>query len=147
MARSVIALILFFLLIGLGITSGGVFSAFIDVPSALITIGGGLLLSLISFSPGDLFGAIGTGFGSSDLGQEEGDNAARALQALGSSFVGVGVIGTVVGLINMGQNIDDPSSAWPGVATALITTFYGLILQYAVITPLRRSVISRTSAS
>jgi len=147
MARSVIALILFFVLIGMGIIAGGDISAFIDTPSAFITIGGGLLLSLISFSFGDLFGAIGTGFGNSDLSQEEGDNAARALGALGSSFVGIGVIGTVVGLINMGQNIDDPASAWAGVATALITTFYGLILQYAVIRPLRRSVVSRTSAT
>ena len=147
MVRSVLALILFFALIGMGITSGGAVSAFIDVPSALITIGGGLLLSLISFSIGDLFGAVGAGFGSSNLGREEGASAARALKVLGSSFVGIGVIGTVVGLINMGHNLDDPSDAWAGVATALITTFYGLILQYAVITPLRRSVISRTSAS
>ena len=58
------------MLIGFGITQGGSISGFIDTPSSMITIGGGLLLSLISFSIGDLFGAIGTGFGSSDLGQE-----------------------------------------------------------------------------
>ena len=120
---------------------------FVDTPSVLITIGGGLVLALINFPIADLFGAIGTGFGSSGLGQEEGTKAARALQALGSSFVGAGVIGTVVGLVNMGHAVDDPSAVWPGIATALITTFYGLMLNYAVIAPLRRSVVSRIQTS
>lgn len=147
MIRSIIAIVAFFFLISSGIMMGGEISSFIDIPSVIITVGGGLVLALINFSIADLLAAIGTGFGSSGLGQEESARAARALRALGSSIVCAGAIGTIIGLINMGQNLDDPSSIGPGVATALITIFYALILNCAVIAPLRRSVVSRSQAS
>ena len=39
-----------------------------------------------------------------------------------------GMIGTLVGLINMLQKMDDPSTIGPQMAVALVTTFYGVIL-------------------
>ena len=39
-----------------------------------------------------------------------------------------GMIGTLVGLINMLQQMDDPSSIGPSMAVALITTLYGSML-------------------
>ncbi len=39
-----------------------------------------------------------------------------------------GMIGTLVGLINMLQNMSDPSSIGPSMSVALITTFYGSML-------------------
>lgn len=39
-----------------------------------------------------------------------------------------GMIGTLIGLVNMLNNMDDPSAIGPSMATALITTLYGSII-------------------
>lgn len=46
-----------------------------------------------------------------------------------------GMIGTLIGLINMLKKLDDPSSIGPAMATALVTTFYGSVLANWVATP------------
>lgn len=46
-----------------------------------------------------------------------------------------GMIGTLVGLINMLQQMDDPSSIGPSMAIALITTLYGSMLANWICTP------------
>ena len=47
-----------------------------------------------------------------------------------------GMIGTLVGLINMLQNMDDPSAIGPAMAVALITTLYGSLLANWIATPI-----------
>lgn len=47
------------------------------------------------------------------------------LGAMGPAW---GMIGTLIGLINMLQQMDDPSSIGPSMAIALITTLYGSML-------------------
>jgi chemotaxis protein MotA len=47
-----------------------------------------------------------------------------------------GMIGTVVGMILMLQNISDPAALGAGLAIALITTLYGSILSNLVFAPL-----------
>lgn len=46
-----------------------------------------------------------------------------------------GMIGTLIGLINMLKKLDDPSSIGPAMATALVTTFYGSVLANWIATP------------
>lgn len=46
-----------------------------------------------------------------------------------------GMIGTLVGLVNMLQNMSDPSSIGPSMAVALITTLYGSMLANWICTP------------
>ena len=46
-----------------------------------------------------------------------------------------GMIGTLVGLINMLQQMDDPASIGPSMAVALITTLYGSMLANWLCTP------------
>jgi chemotaxis protein MotA len=45
------------------------------------------------------------------------------------------MIGTLIGLIKMLQNMADPSSIGPAMAIALITTFYGSLLANWLATP------------
>lgn len=47
-----------------------------------------------------------------------------------------GMLGTLIGLILMLSNIEDKSAIGPGMAVALITTFYGAILGYLVFLPI-----------
>ncbi len=49
---------------------------------------------------------------------------------------GLGMLGTVVGLIAMLKNLDDPSSVGPNMAVALITTLYGSMLANLLFIPI-----------
>ena len=48
----------------------------------------------------------------------------------------MGLIGTLLGLVQMLAQLEDPSSIGPAMATALLTTFYGAILGTVVLAPL-----------
>ena len=51
-----------------------------------------------------------------------------------------GMWGTVIGLIAMMRNLNDPSTVGPNMAIALITTLYGSILANGVIIPLNKKL-------
>jgi len=48
----------------------------------------------------------------------------------------MGLIGTLIGLVQMLANLQDPESIGPAMAVALLTTFYGAILGTAVLAPM-----------
>jgi chemotaxis protein MotA len=48
----------------------------------------------------------------------------------------MGLIGTLVGLVQMLGNLQDPTTIGPSMAVALLTTFYGAILANLVFIPL-----------
>lgn len=196
-----------FLLIIISIVIGGSPGAFINIPSLLMTVGGGLSASLASYPlPEFLKGvkAIGKAFKPPipDLNEtidsltdivskvrkdgilsleaeidsyyerdpffgdmmrmlvdgveieEIKSNAEAALMkieqdlstevsvwdALGELFPAFGMIGTLVGLIQMLQNLDDPSALGPGMAVAMITTLYGAILANALAIPIAKKL-------
>ena len=57
-----------------------------------------------------------------------------------------GMAGTLIGLIQILMHIDDPSTIGPAVATALMTTFYGLILANLLLIPLATKLSHRTES-
>lgn len=58
------------------------------------------------------------------------------LSAMGAYAPALGMIGTVIGLVQMLQTMADPSTIGPAMAIALITTFYGAILANLVCLPM-----------
>ena len=60
----------------------------------------------------------------------------KILEFMGASAPAFGMIGTLVGLVMMLQNLSDPSSIGKGMAIALLTTFYGAVLANVVFIPL-----------
>lgn len=48
----------------------------------------------------------------------------------------MGLIGTLIGLVQMLANLQDPETIGPAMAFALLTTFYGAILGTAVLAPM-----------
>lgn len=48
----------------------------------------------------------------------------------------MGMIGTLIGLVQMLQSLSDPSAIGPAMAVALLTTMYGAILAFVVFGPL-----------
>ncbi|WP_425403970.1 motility protein A [Hwanghaeella sp.] len=57
----------------------------------------------------------------------------------------MGLIGTLVGLVQMLSNLEDPSTIGPSMAVALLTTFYGACLANMVFNPLA-SKLERNAA-
>ncbi|MCD6319828.1 MAG: MotA/TolQ/ExbB proton channel family protein [Candidatus Desulfofervidaceae bacterium] len=56
--------------------------------------------------------------------------------AMGAFAPAMGMIGTLIGLVQMLQNMSDPSSIGPAMAVALITTFYGAVLANVIFLPI-----------
>ena len=196
-----------YLLIVISIVIGGSPGAFINIPSLLITVGGGIAAGMAGFPMGEFIGglkallkAINPGlpnplemidfltdiakrarkegilalesnideFYSKDpfFGQimrmlidgleiEEIKSTAEASMAqveqklstevavwesLGDLFPAFGMIGTLIGLIQMLQNLSDPSALGPGMAVAMITTLYGAILANTLCIPVSKKL-------
>jgi chemotaxis protein MotA len=56
-----------------------------------------------------------------------------------------GMIGTLIGLIQMLQNLDDPSKIGSGMACALLTTFYGALYANLFCIPIQGKLEQRTA--
>ncbi len=62
-------------------------------------------------------------------------NASNLFENMARVSPGVGMIGTLMGLIRMMSHISDPSTIGGGMALALITTLYGLVLGNIIYAP------------
>jgi len=80
--------------------------------------------------------------GSIEGRHQKGIGMVEQIGALGPAF---GMLGTLIGLIIMLGNLDDPSSLGSGMSAALITTFYGSILANAIAIPISTKL--KTSSS
>ena len=56
-----------------------------------------------------------------------------------------GMIGTLIGLINMLKDLSDPDSIGPNMATALITTLYGSVLANWISTPVANKLTKQNN--
>ncbi|MFV0421009.1 flagellar motor protein [Oleidesulfovibrio sp.] len=64
------------------------------------------------------------------------ETGVEIVNAMGAYAPALGMIGTVIGLVQMLQTMSDPSSIGPAMAVALITTFYGAVLANLVFIPM-----------
>jgi len=68
--------------------------------------------------------------------QERHSDGKKMLEFMGNAAPAWGMIGTLIGLVQMLQALDDPKSIGGGMAISLITTFYGAFLANLVFLPL-----------
>lgn len=198
----IVGLVLGLALILMGIwTGGGTLSAFLDVPSILIVLGGTLAATIVRYGLSsvnkslELFRIAATGrtpapeetirnvVRLAEIARRDGllamedeneslddpflrngvqlvvdgtdpelvksimeiemaflEERHREGQALftymGSMSPAFGMLGTVIGLIIMLGSLNDPDAIGPGLAMALITTFYGSVLSNVVFLPI-----------
>ncbi len=72
--------------------------------------------------------------------------AQDVFRKMGTYSPAFGMLGTLIGLIQMLRHLEDPKSIGPGMAVALITTFYGSILSSLIFLPIAGKLKSRTHA-
>ncbi|MFW5730531.1 MAG: motility protein A [Desulfonatronovibrionaceae bacterium] len=65
----------------------------------------------------------------------------RKMAAFSPSF---GMIGTLIGLVQMLTRLDDPTTIGPAMAVAILTTFYGALLSTMLFLPIAGKLKSRT---
>lgn len=79
--------------------------------------------------------------------QQRDLNAAKVYEAMGGYAPTVGIIGAVMGLIHVMQNLSDPSKLGSGIATAFVATIYGVGLANLIILPIANKLKSRAQAN
>ena len=70
-----------------------------------------------------------------DFVEDRHKKGADMFAAMGAISPAMGMIGTLIGLVIMLQNLQDTASIGPAMAIALITTFYGAVLANLVFIP------------
>jgi chemotaxis protein MotA len=84
--------------------------------------------------------------------EEEISHASKAWEACGGFAPTVGIIGAVLGLIHVMQNLNDPSKLGGGIAVAFVATIYGVAGANLVFIPMggklkgnaRTTILART---
>ena len=71
-----------------------------------------------------------------DLTLERLEDGQKIFKAMGDSAPAFGMIGTLVGLVQMLSTMDDPSTIGPSMAIALLTTLYGALIANLVCLPI-----------
>ncbi len=66
------------------------------------------------------------------------------MDGIGESGPAMGMIGTLIGLVIMLQNLSDPSSIGPAMAVALLTTFYGALIANVFALPIKAKMEVRS---
>lgn len=66
------------------------------------------------------------------------------LEGMGADGPAFGMIGTLIGLVQMLQNMSDPSSIGPAMAVALLTTFYGSVIANVFTIPVAAKLKQRS---
>lgn len=78
--------------------------------------------------------------------EERHSKGANILLAVGTYSPAMGMIGTLIGLVQMLQTMSDPSSIGPAMAVALLTTFYGAVIANALCLPLAGKLKNRSAS-
>lgn len=70
-----------------------------------------------------------------------GQDVFKRLAGLAPSF---GMMGTLIGLVQMLSTLDDPKSIGPAMAVAILTTFYGSLMSTILFIPISAKLRART---
>ena len=132
-------------LLVLAIAHGSTILIFID-PASMVLVPVVCALMLVATHGGSavrsaLRDGLAGVFGRLDLTREP--ERARRVAAVANSGMNfsliAGVVGGLVGLIQMFQSLSDPSAIGPAMAVALLTAFYAACLVFSLFMPMARN--------
>lgn len=78
--------------------------------------------------------------------EEEGEHPIKFWEAAGGYSPTIGIIGAVLGLIHVMENLTDPSKLGGGIAVAFVATIYGVTLANVVYLPIAGKLKMRQRA-
>jgi len=121
--------------------------AFINMPSVFIVLGSAIAFTLAFHSWADVTGAFSAGFGSGELAPDQAEKYVTVMSTARLVTGASGVVGTMIGLVQMLLNLDDPKHIGPAVAVAFLTLLYAVILSEFLLAPLMNRIRLRAPAS
>jgi chemotaxis protein MotA len=74
--------------------------------------------------------------------EEERDRAARVFEAAGGFAPTIGIIGAVLGLIHVMENLSDPAKLGSGIAVAFVATVYGVASANLIFLPIAKKLLN-----
>lgn len=80
-----------------------------------------------------------------DLDYERIEQGSKIFKALGEAAPGLGMVGTLIGLVSMFAHMDDPKKIGPGMAIALLTTLYGAVVSNVLALPIADKLGNRAA--
>ncbi len=81
-----------------------------------------------------------------DYIRERHESGADIFAALAAYAPAMGMVGTLIGLVQMLQSMDDPSTIGPAMAIALLTTFYGAVAANVFFLPMVGKLKTRSQS-
>ena len=75
---------------------------------------------------------------------ERNEEGISIFKAIGDVAPAMGMIGTLIGLVQMMANMDDPKAIGPAMAIALLTTLYGAVIANALALPIADKLSHRS---
>ncbi|MEW4490300.1 MotA/TolQ/ExbB proton channel family protein [Thalassoglobus sp. JC818] len=76
--------------------------------------------------------------------EQRHENGRKILEAIAAAAPAFGMIGTLIGLVQMLRTLEDPSQIGVGMATALLTTLYGAVIANLFCIPLAGKLETRS---
>ena len=76
--------------------------------------------------------------------EDRNRRGAELFQTMGTIAPAMGLVGTLIGLVQMLQHLDNPAAVGPAMSLALLTTFYGAILAYIICFPIAAKLRARS---
>jgi len=101
----------------------------------------GIQLSIDGLEPQEISNVLETEV---DFIRTRHQMGAEIFTTMGAFAPALGMIGTLIGLVQMLQTMEDPSSIGPAMAVALLTTFYGSIMANIVCLPIAGKLRTRS---
>ena len=80
-----------------------------------------------------------------NLAEERHSRGSSIFAALADMAPAMGMVGTLIGLVAMLANMDDPKSIGPAMAVALLTTLYGAVIANALCGPIAEKLKLRAA--
>jgi len=80
-----------------------------------------------------------------ELQEEQGATTRRIFDLMAELAPAFGMLGTLIGLIQMLRHLDSPEALGPGMAVALITTLYGSFIANVFAIPVSRKLANQTA--
>lgn len=134
---------------GAAILLGGPLSPFVDLPSLIIVLHGGIGIAAVAGPLRGLWRALVLGVGRGPVDPAEAAAARTALRALATGFLVAGAVGILIGMIQILGHL--PLHAGDLLAQAmsvcLLTGLYALLLCGCVVWPLDAAISRRTRAA
>ncbi len=79
------------------------------------------------------------------LTRERNQTAIKVMTTFSEFAPAMGMVGTLIGLVAMLQNMENPDAIGPSMAVALLTTLYGALIANGITTPLAKKLSARSN--